>query len=145
MLYTYVDTDLDDNLVSWTFSPLSVSRITQRQHRTIVGPVLADMLHLQVGPPPFCGDVRLMPPDCDFRTPFNEPVTTRTCFHTFCQECILQALSVSNHCPIDRSPLSVELLGQADPIVRHVRGIYVIRVAGRRDLLTGCWFSLWKS
>ncbi|KAF9652992.1 hypothetical protein BDM02DRAFT_2422264 [Thelephora ganbajun] len=57
---------------------------------------------------------------CICRTLFNEPVTTRTCFHTFCRECILQALSVSNHCPIDRSPLSVELLGQADPIVRHL-------------------------
>lgn len=57
---------------------------------------------------------------CICRTPFDEPVTTRTCFHTFCQECILQALSVSAHCPIDRSPLSIELLGQADPIVRHL-------------------------
>jgi hypothetical protein len=60
-------------------------------------------------------------PTFQSRAPFNDPVTTRTCFHTFCQECILQALSVSNYCPIDRSPLSVELLGQADPIVRHVR------------------------
>jgi len=54
-----------------------------------------------------------------FRTPFNEPVTTRTCSHTFCQGCILQAISISAQCPIDRSPLSLDFLVQADPIIRH--------------------------
>lgn len=120
-------------------------RFIDCSHRTILGPVLADMLYLPVGILPLYGDVRFTSPNFYSRAPFNEPVTARTCFHTFCQECILQALSVSNHCPIDRSPLSVELLGQADPIVRHVCGIRLIRVAGRQDRLTGHRCSSWKS
>ena len=123
MLYNYVDTSLDDNLVSGVCTSLLTT-----QCRIIIG-LVPDMLYLPV---------RLLPlrlrrciaminvSRFQYRAPFNEPVTTRTCFHTFCQECILQALSVSNHCPIDRSPLSVELLGQADPIVRHVRDIHRI-------------------
>ena len=46
MLYNYVDIDMDDNLVSWTLSALFVHRLLN----DIVGPVLADMLHLPVRP-----------------------------------------------------------------------------------------------
>ncbi|KAI0344778.1 hypothetical protein BDW22DRAFT_1091035 [Trametopsis cervina] len=57
---------------------------------------------------------------CICQTPFNNPLTTRTCSHTFCQECIVTALSMSQHCPIDRSPLTTGDLMSADPLVRNL-------------------------
>ena len=139
MLYNYVDTGLDDNLVS-SIPSLSLAYRWFNTERLLIRLLqiccICRLDHRHYG------DVI---PDFDFRAPFNEPVTTRTCFHTFCQECILQALSVSNHCPIDRSPLLAELLGQADPIVRHVRGAYFTRVSCREGLLTGYRCSSWMS
>ncbi|KAL1696318.1 hypothetical protein GGG16DRAFT_43511 [Schizophyllum commune] len=49
--------------------------------------------------------------------PYIDPVTTRTCYHTFCRECIGRALAHSSHCPVDRSPLTSEDLVPASPIV----------------------------
>ncbi|KIP05151.1 hypothetical protein PHLGIDRAFT_108542 [Phlebiopsis gigantea 11061_1 CR5-6] len=57
---------------------------------------------------------------CICRTPFVEPLKTRTCSHTFCKECILTALGVSKFCPIDRWPLALDDLSPADPVVRNL-------------------------
>lgn len=64
----------------------------------------------------------LQPPVClsSCSMPFVEPTTTRTCSHTFCRDCINQALKTSPQCPIDRSPLQDDDLLAASPIVRHV-------------------------
>lgn len=40
--------------------------------------------------------------------------------HTFCRDCIVEAISHSPQCPIDRLPLSVEDLSPANPIVKHL-------------------------
>lgn len=48
-------------------------------------------------------DENLMCPIC--HAPFVDPVDTE-CDHTFCRVCIGQALTHSEHCPIDRYPLS---------------------------------------
>lgn len=53
--------------------------------------------------------------------PFVEPVTSRTCAHSFCRDCIGPALHASPHCPIDRFPLSPQDMIPSNPIVRHVR------------------------
>jgi hypothetical protein len=53
--------------------------------------------------------------------PFVEPTTSRTCAHSFCQDCIVPALQASPHCPIDRSLLSPQDMTPSNPIVRHVR------------------------
>ncbi|CAO3665549.1 unnamed protein product [Rhizopus microsporus] len=45
---------------------------------------------------------------CICQTPFIDPVTT-PCGHTFCLQCIQQALESSNLCPIDRAVISHEL------------------------------------
>ncbi|KAF9535457.1 hypothetical protein CPB83DRAFT_841788 [Crepidotus variabilis] len=57
---------------------------------------------------------------CICHAPFTSPVTTRTCFHTFCQDCILQALSHAAICPIDRTPLRVEGIGRAGGIIESL-------------------------
>ncbi|TFK44355.1 hypothetical protein BDQ12DRAFT_640921 [Crucibulum laeve] len=72
---------------------------------------------------------------CICRTPFTDPATTRTCAHTFCQECILQALSHSPICPVDRSPLSLNDLEPANPIVRSLVDELVVECTHR---LEGC-------
>ncbi|CAA7261706.1 unnamed protein product [Cyclocybe aegerita] len=92
---------------------------------------------------------------CICRTPFTDPTTTRTCAHTFCSECILRALSHSSLCPVDRSPLALEDLGAAGPIVRSMvdelpvecvhRAEGCLHVCQRQDLAThlkeGCAFA----
>ncbi|EKM51824.1 uncharacterized protein PHACADRAFT_127742 [Phanerochaete carnosa HHB-10118-sp] len=57
---------------------------------------------------------------CICRAPFLEPLKARTCCHTFCEECITRALSVSSQCPIDRCPLTVDDLSPADPLIRNL-------------------------
>ncbi|KAK3314616.1 hypothetical protein B0H66DRAFT_605562 [Apodospora peruviana] len=49
-------------------------------------------------------DETLQCPIC--RTPFYQPVTTKTCGHTFCSSCLDRALDLQRVCPIDRQPLS---------------------------------------
>lgn len=57
---------------------------------------------------------------CICHTPYVEPATARTCTHTFCRQCILRALSHSPHCPIDRSPLSINDLTPAGHALRSL-------------------------
>ncbi|TFK23959.1 hypothetical protein FA15DRAFT_641849 [Coprinopsis marcescibilis] len=57
---------------------------------------------------------------CICRAPFNDPATTTTCQHTFCRDCITQALSHAPQCPVDRSPLSVQDLGPTSTIVQSM-------------------------
>ncbi|KAF9232743.1 hypothetical protein BU15DRAFT_54684 [Melanogaster broomeanus] len=57
---------------------------------------------------------------CICHTPFTNPTTTRTCMHTFCYECIVEAVQHSPQCPIDRSALSMDDLTPANPIVKHL-------------------------
>ncbi|KAL1748734.1 hypothetical protein HDZ31DRAFT_59912 [Schizophyllum fasciatum] len=54
---------------------------------------------------------------CICRAPFIDPVTTTTCYHTFCRECIGRALAHTSHCPVDRSVLNTDDLVPASPIV----------------------------
>ncbi|KAF9222708.1 hypothetical protein BS17DRAFT_755833 [Gyrodon lividus] len=57
---------------------------------------------------------------CICHAPFTNPTTTRTCMHTFCHDCVVEAVRHSPHCPIDRSSLSMEDLSPANPIVKHL-------------------------
>ncbi|KAH9892901.1 hypothetical protein C8Q73DRAFT_76813 [Cubamyces lactineus] len=57
---------------------------------------------------------------CICRAPFVEPCTTQTCYHTFCYDCISQAIAINSHCPIDRTPLSIQDLTPADPVIRNL-------------------------
>ncbi|KAK3387481.1 hypothetical protein B0H63DRAFT_158442 [Podospora didyma] len=49
-------------------------------------------------------DPALQCPIC--HTPFHQPVTTRTCGHTFCSECLDRSLETQPVCPIDRQPVN---------------------------------------
>ncbi|KAG8213594.1 hypothetical protein J3R82DRAFT_10263 [Butyriboletus roseoflavus] len=40
--------------------------------------------------------------------------------HTFCYDCVVEAVRHSPHCPIDRSAVSLEDLEPANPIVKHL-------------------------
>ncbi|TBU29514.1 hypothetical protein BD311DRAFT_263620 [Dichomitus squalens] len=64
---------------------------------------------------------------CICRSPFVEPCTTRTCCHTFCYECISQAIAINRQCPIDRTPLSVHDLTPADPVIRNLVDELIVR------------------
>ncbi|KAM6502060.1 hypothetical protein JOM56_002037 [Amanita muscaria] len=69
------------------------------------------------------------------RHPFVDPVTTTTCSHTFCYECILGALSHAPQCPVDRSPLTPKELGPADSIVRALVDELAVECTHREE---GC-------
>ncbi|KAF7321828.1 TRAF-type zinc finger protein [Mycena kentingensis (nom. inval.)] len=92
---------------------------------------------------------------CICRVPFIEPVTTRTCSHTFCRTCISEALEHARQCPVCRSPLfSVDDLSPANPIIRSLVDELVVKCIHsecphtcQRQLLTAhlldsCPFSL---
>ncbi|KAJ7780511.1 hypothetical protein DFH07DRAFT_792496 [Mycena maculata] len=57
---------------------------------------------------------------CICRMPFIQPVTTRTCSHTFCRDCIFKAISHARQCPVDRSALSEDDLLPANSIIRSL-------------------------
>lgn len=57
---------------------------------------------------------------CICRNTFTEPTTIRSCSHTFCRDCILNALDHTSQCPIDRSPVTQTDLVPADPIIRSI-------------------------
>ncbi|KAL4248179.1 hypothetical protein ABKN59_007895 [Abortiporus biennis] len=63
---------------------------------------------------------------CICRAPFLDPYTTRTCSHTFCRECIVTALGISQVCPIDRTPLDLDDLVVADPVIRNLADELVV-------------------
>ncbi|KAJ8468639.1 hypothetical protein ONZ51_g9517 [Trametes cubensis] len=48
------------------------------------------------------------------------PNANLTCYHTFCYDCISQAIAINSHCPIDRTPLSIQDLSPADPVIRNL-------------------------
>ncbi|RDX44867.1 hypothetical protein OH76DRAFT_1537879 [Lentinus brumalis] len=64
---------------------------------------------------------------CICRSPFVEPCTTRTCCHTFCYECIAQAIAINRQCPIDRTPLTLHDLVPADPVIRNLVDESIVR------------------
>ncbi|KAF8119788.1 hypothetical protein EV363DRAFT_1379598 [Boletus edulis] len=83
---------------------------------------------------------------CICHAPFTNPTTTRSCMHTFCRDCVVEAVRHSPHCPIDRSPLAMEDLAPANPIVKHLVDELIVecplRTAGcprtcQRQLLEG--------
>ncbi|KAK3361081.1 putative ubiquitin fusion degradation protein [Lasiosphaeria ovina] len=51
-------------------------------------------------------DQALQCPIC--HTPFYMPLTTSTCGHTFCTECISRSLETQPVCPIDRQPVNTD-------------------------------------
>ncbi|KAJ7783331.1 hypothetical protein B0H16DRAFT_1496399 [Mycena metata] len=57
---------------------------------------------------------------CICRMPFIEPATTRTCSHTFCRDCIVEAIGHARQCPVDRSALYIEDLLPANSIIRSL-------------------------
>lgn len=71
-------------------------------------------------------DQNLMCPIC--RVPFVDPVTIY-CDHTFCRDCITQALAITEKCPMDRYPIS-----RNDPL-RPTNRIIVQQV---NDLMISC-------
>ncbi|KAG5634115.1 hypothetical protein H0H81_003348 [Sphagnurus paluster] len=75
---------------------------------------------------------------CICRTPFTDPVTTRSCAHTFCKDCILRAIEHSAQCPVDRSPLGPGNLVPANPIVRSLVDELVVECVHREE---GCMFT----
>ncbi|EJD35308.1 hypothetical protein AURDEDRAFT_93212 [Auricularia subglabra TFB-10046 SS5] len=72
---------------------------------------------------------------CICRAPFVDPVTTTTCAHTFCLECIHTALSISSQCPVDRSRLTVHDLRGANPLLRNLVDELVVECPNRQS---GC-------
>ena len=50
-----------------------------------------------------------------------DPVTTSTCKHTFCRDCITRAITVNPRCPIDRSALTSIHLQDTEHLVKLVR------------------------
>ncbi|KAL7281326.1 hypothetical protein ACG7TL_004635 [Trametes sanguinea] len=64
---------------------------------------------------------------CICRSPFVEPCITRTCCHTFCYECISQAVTINRQCPIDRTPLTIHDLAPVDPVVRNLVDELVVK------------------
>jgi len=108
-LYTYIGTP-NSNLVS-TIQPLSKSQGKKIDCHRFVVSASKSFSALYTKPTL----------SLSIRTPFTEPMTTITCTHTFCFECIHQALHHAPLCPIDRSPLCELDLVPADPIIRSVR------------------------
>ncbi|CAK5265783.1 unnamed protein product, partial [Mycena citricolor] len=74
------------------------------------------MLHLPVSFP----WPRSRGSDRQLRMPFIEPTTARSCAHTFCRDCIVEAMAHAQQCPVDRSPLSEEQLEPANGIIRSL-------------------------
>jgi len=54
-------------------------------------------------------------------TPFVLPTVSKTCRHTFCLECVTQAIKSNPQCPVDRLSLKSEDIEPATPIIRYVR------------------------
>ncbi|KAJ7496136.1 hypothetical protein B0H11DRAFT_2001978 [Mycena galericulata] len=72
---------------------------------------------------------------CICRMAFIQPVTTRTCSHTFCRDCILQAIRHTPQCPVDRSTLSTDDLVPANSIIRSLGDELIVECIHRTS---GC-------
>ncbi|GJJ06321.1 hypothetical protein Clacol_000512 [Clathrus columnatus] len=72
------------------------------------------------------------------RMPFIKPMSTMTCSHTFCSECITTAISTSAQCPVDRSPLTEADLQPANPIVRNLVDELIVECTNREN---GCFHT----
>jgi len=57
---------------------------------------------------------------CICNDAFQRPFSAVTCGHTFCLQCISQALQTSQKCPIDRERLTLEMLRPAVQIVTNM-------------------------
>ncbi|KAJ7346778.1 hypothetical protein DFH08DRAFT_869291 [Mycena albidolilacea] len=75
---------------------------------------------------------------CICRMPFVDPVTTRTCSHTFCRDCLVQAFDHARQCPVDRSALSVDDLLPANSIIRSLVDELVVECIHRSS---GCTYT----
>lgn len=62
-------------------------------------------------------DENLCCPIC--HSPLIDPITTK-CRHTFCSDCIIDALKVSKSCPVDRSPLESEDITMAPVVLANL-------------------------
>ncbi|WWC64460.1 uncharacterized protein I303_107070 [Kwoniella dejecticola CBS 10117] len=58
-----------------------------------------------------------------------DPVTTTSCKHTFCRDCITKAIAVNPQCPIDRSALSVSSLRDTEQLVKLMLDELKVRCA----------------
>ena len=52
------------------------------------------------------------------QTVLVDPVTTTSCKHTFCRDCITRAIAVNPQCPIDRCALTVQSLRDTEQLVK---------------------------
>ncbi|RPA72430.1 hypothetical protein BJ508DRAFT_419471 [Ascobolus immersus RN42] len=77
-------------------------------------PTHLDLRTLRYVSPP---DDNLCCPIC--HSPFLDPIQTR-CRHTFCSDCIAEALKNSETCPIDRKPITDEGLSPAPILIANM-------------------------
>ncbi|EIW82863.1 hypothetical protein CONPUDRAFT_151921 [Coniophora puteana RWD-64-598 SS2] len=68
---------------------------------------------------------------CICHAPFIDPTTTKACMHTFCRDCIVEAVKHAPQCPIDRFPLSPDDLVPANPIVKHLVDELIVECSQR--------------
>lgn len=62
-------------------------------------------------------NVNLLCPIC--RLPLLNPIAT-SCGHTFCEECILSSLEISNKCPYDRNIIKKEEFKKVDRLILNI-------------------------
>ncbi|ORX82070.1 hypothetical protein BCR32DRAFT_292899 [Anaeromyces robustus] len=62
-------------------------------------------------------NVNLLCPIC--RLPLLNPIAT-SCGHTFCEECILSSLEISNKCPYDRKDIKKEDFKKVDRLILNI-------------------------
>ncbi|KAG8749780.1 hypothetical protein FRC14_001100, partial [Serendipita sp. 396] len=72
---------------------------------------------------------------CICRHPFVEPTSSSTCGHTFCRDCITEALSHTLACPVDRSSLHHDDLKPAHVIIRNLVDELLVECPNKAD---GC-------
>nr|XP_019044268.1 hypothetical protein I302_07552 [Kwoniella bestiolae CBS 10118]OCF23198.1 hypothetical protein I302_07552 [Kwoniella bestiolae CBS 10118] len=58
-----------------------------------------------------------------------DPVTTTSCKHTFCRDCITRAIGVNPQCPIDRSALNIGSLRDTEQLVKLMLDELKVRCA----------------
>lgn len=62
-------------------------------------------------------DDNLCCPIC--HSPLVDPTTTK-CRHTFCSDCIADALEISSTCPVDRTPLELQDITMAPVVIANL-------------------------